>query len=544
MSRFDWLSEFIAVCEDEHIFLQGGSAQDLSPAHVIHLDVDDWGRFAQVAHHESLRWCAIWALQQDEETLLFHACFEKGGDYLVARAKLAINRPILPSHTPIYPAANRPERHMQDMYGVLFSNHPDDRRWTRHQAWAEGEYPLRKDFALKKAVTEAESSDEDEHTKQTAKVAPADSSYAFFQADGAAVYEIPVGPIHAGIIEPGHFRFQAVGERVLNLEERFGYTHKGVEKIAEGRNPQQLAKLAARISGDTTVSHSWAACVAMERAAKIEIPERAQYLRALLAERERVANHVGDIGAVCNDVGFAFAHTQFSRLREIWQRTQMEMFNHRLLMDTVIPGGVNVDLAPDQIDILKKQHHWLRQELDELMEILDDNLSLEDRLLNTGVLSPEMAVKLGVVGYVAKASGQDYDLRRDHAYAPYNHFKLEYICYRYGDVASRVRVRAEEAVQSLTLMDELLQKMPAGELASEWKKPTAGAEGMGMIEGWRGEIISYVRFDDNGNIARFYARDPSWLNWPAIEQLIHGNIVPDFPVCNKSVNGSYSGHDL
>jgi len=543
MSRFDWLSELIALCEDEDILMRGGSTTDLSPAHTLALDVGDWGRFAEVAHDQSLRWCAIWALQQDEETLLLNACFEKGGDYLVARTILEMSSPVLPSHTPVYPAANRPERHMQDMYGVLFSNHPDHRRWARHQAWSEDEYPLRKDFATKKTAAESSQPTQGSSDK-TANVAPADSDYAFFQATGAAVYEIPVGPIHAGIIEPGHFRFQAVGEHILNLEERLGYTHKGIEKIAEGRDPLALAKLAGRVSGDTTVSHTWAACVAMERAAKVKVPQRACYIRALLAERERVANHIGDIGAVCNDVGFAFAHIQFSRLREIWQRSQMEIFNHRLLMDTVLPGGVNVDVTPDQIETLKKQHQWLRQELEELMEILDANLSLEDRLVSTGVLSPEMAVKLGVVGYVAKASGQEYDLRRDHAYAPYEHFKLKSICYKYGDVASRVRVRAEEAVQSLTLMDELLQQLPAGELVCEWKKPAADAEGLGLIEGWRGEIISYVRFDDNGNIARFYVRDPSWLNWPAIEQLIHGNIVPDFPVCNKSVNASYSGHDL
>jgi len=542
MSRFDWLSELIASSADEHILLRGGSASDLSPAHALYLDIEDWGRFAAVARDQSLRWCAIWALLQDEETLLLNACFEKDGDYVVARASLPLSRPVLPSHTPIYPAANRPERHMQDMYGVLFSNHPDHRRWVRHQAWSEDEYPLRSDFSASNASDEA--APLQSGTDKKLKVAPADSQYAFFQADGAAVYEIPVGPIHAGIIEPGHFRFQAVGERVLNLEERLGYTHKGIEKIAEGKDPAALARLAARVSGDTTVAHTWAACKAMESAAKVNIPERAQFIRALLAERERVANHIGDIGAVCNDVGFAFAHIQFSRLREIWQRTQMEFFKHRLLMDTVIPGGVKVDVDPEQIERLKKQHRWLQHELVELMDILDANLSLEDRLLSTGVLSTEMAKTLGVVGYVAKASGLDYDLRHDHGYAPYNQLKLNSIRYHYGDVASRVRVRADETLQSLRLMDELLNKLPAGELCSEWKIPAAGAEGLGLIEGWRGEIMTYVRFADNGKISRFYARDPSWLNWPAIEQLIHGNIVPDFPVCNKSVNASYSGHDL
>jgi len=213
-------------------------------------------------------------------------------------------------------------------------------------------------------------------------------------------------------------------------------------------------------------------------------------------------------------------------------------------MDTLIPGGVGVDLDAQQIEILDNQHYWLRQELSELMGILDNNLSLEDRLLSTGVLSPAQAETLGVVGYVARASGQDYDLRRDHGYAPYDQLEVESPCYRYGDVASRVRVRAEEIVFSLNLLDKLLQQLPEGELVCDWRTPAKGAEGLGLVEGWRGEIVSYVKFAGDGNIARFYTRDPSWLNWPAIEQLIHGNIVPDFPVCNKSVNASYSGHDL
>lgn len=537
MSRFDWLSEFIARCEDEHILLRGGSAAELAPAHVLHLDVEDWGRFAEVARQQMMRWCAIWALQQDDETLLLNACFEKEGDYLVVRATLDLHSPVLPSHTPVYPAANRPERHMQDMFGILFSNHPDHRRWTRHDAWSEQEYPLRKEFSAS-----------NEKIKQACldshQLPAADSAYPFFQAQGAAVYEIPVGPVHAGIIEPGHFRFQAVGEHILNLEERLGYVHKGIEKIAEGRDPDGLARLAARISGDSTVAHGWAACMAMERAAKISMPQRAQFIRALLAERERVANHLGDIGAVCNDVGFAFANIQFSRLREVWQRTSQSIFQHRLLMDIVIPGGVSTDLENPQIDALNQQHHWLREEVTVLMDILDNNVSLEDRLLETGRLSPELASKLGVLGYVAKASGIDFDCRRDHAYAPYQRLKVESPCYHYGDVASRVRVRADEIIQSLQLMQEILQKLPSGECLAPWKQPSADAEGIAMVEGWRGEIIAFVRFDDKGLVSRFYSRDPSWLNWQALEQLIHGNIVPDFPVCNKSVNGSYSGHDL
>lgn len=529
MSRFDWLSELIAICEDEHILLRGGSRMELAPAHCLWLDVEDWERFAQIANRQQCRWCAIWATQKDD-ILIISTCFEYQGDYLVARTELDIHKPVLPSQSRYYPAANRMERHIQDMFGVVFSNHPDERRWTRHQAWPEGVYPLRKDCDFMP----------DNHDE----IPPADTDYPFVQARGSGVYEIPVGPVHAGIIEPGHFRFQAVGETVLNLEERLGYVHKGIEKIAEGRDAPGLIRLAARISGDTTVAHSWAACMALERACALDMPPRALMLRALLAERERIANHLGDIGAICNDVGFAFAQIQFSRLRECWLREHKKLFAHRLLMDTLIPGGVRYDLAPQQIDSLRRQHQWLRKEVEEIMLILDTNPSLQDRLLTTGYLAPEHARALGALGYVGKASGMDYDVRRDHSYAPYNQLTVLSPCYQQGDVAARVAARAEEIRHSLQLLNEILEHLPAGEIATPWQAVDTVCEGLGIVEGWRGEIISYVQIDAHGRVSRFFARDPSWLNWPALEALIHNNIVPDFPVCNKSVNGSYSGHDL
>ncbi len=529
MSRFDWLSELLARCEDEHVLVQHGSATQLALVHLLDIDHEDWGRFAEVARQQGCRWVALWADQIDAEVFNVNVCFEYRGDYLVVRAPLEIRQPVLPSHTPWFPAANRPERHVQDMFGIAFLDNPDARRWTRHQAWPEGQYPLRREFPA------GGSSDDS---------TPPDADYPFFQAQGAGVYEIPVGPVHAGIIEPGHFRFQAVGETVLNLEERLGYVHKGIEKIAEGRDAAGVVRLAARVSGDSSVAHSWAACMAMERAARISVPARALALRAVLAERERIANHLGDIGAICNDVGFAFAQYQFSRLRETWQRLNLAVFGHRLLMDRIVPGGVVVDIDAGQAGELQAQHATLRAELDELLPIIDDSPSLEDRLLGAGILSPETAALIGAVGYVGKASGIDYDLRRDHAYAPYHRLEIDSPLYRTGDVAGRLKVRADELGQSLQLLDQLLVDLPEGEVRIGWQAPGADAEGLGLVEGWRGEILCYVRFGEAGRVARFFPRDPSWLTWPALEQLIHGNIVPDFPVCNKSVNGSYSGHDL
>jgi len=527
MAHFDWLSELLARCQDEHILVRRGSATQLAPAHLLEIDTEDWGRTAQVAAGYACRWAGVWAEQRDEEFVIT-AVLVREGDHLLLRTQVPVSAPLLPSHTPYFPGADRLERHVQDMCGIVFSDHPDPRRWSRHNRWAPDRYPLRKDFSVDSAPLPA---------------AP-EQDYQFLQTQGAGAYEIPVGPVHAGIIEPGHFRFQAVGEMVLNLEERLGYVHKGIEKIAEGRDAHGLARLAGRVSGDSTVHHAWAACMALERAAGITPPPRAQALRAVLAERERIHNHLGDIGAICNDVAFSFMWQQFARLRELWLRDNAACFGHRLLMDCIVPGGVARDLSAEQVARLRQAVDPLRRELAALYPILDDHPSLEDRLATTGVLSAEQAQRLGCLGYVAKASGQDADLRRDHPYAPYDRLHVPSPLFQSGDVEARMQVRMQEILDSLELLAVLLDTLPGGAVQVPWQAPAAGSEGLGLVEGWRGEILSYVRFGADGRIARYFPRDPSWFNWPALELLIHGNIVPDFPVCNKSVNGSYSGHDL
>lgn len=529
MSGFNWLPEFLTQLESEHIVLrEDGDPQTLTPVHRIVLDRKDWGTAARVARAFGQRHAGVWG-EQIGEHIIVRACFMFEGDYIALETDVPMEQPVLPSHTPYYPGIDRLERHTQDMFGIAFLDHPDTRRWTRHQAWKEGSFPLRHDFPLS-----------GHKTSRT----PADSDYAFVPVLGNGVYEIPVGPVHAGIIEPGHFRFHAVGEDVLSLEQRLGYVHKGIEKLAEGRDPASLARLAGRVSGDSTVAHTWAACMAMERACGITVPPTALGIRAILAERERIANHLGDIGAVCNDVGFAFAHMQCSRLREDWQRLNQSVFGHRLLMDRIIPGGVFRKLTHQCKELLKEQNQVFSQELERLLFILDDQPSLDDRLMNTGVLSQKDAWNLGVVGYVGKASGVDYDARRDHRYAPYDRLSVESPCLLDGDVAARVQVRADEIRQSLSLLTQLLNELPDGPVQTEWPKASTAGEGMGLVEGWRGEIVCYVRLDADGRVLRFFPRDPSWFSWPALEYLIHGNIVADFPVCNKSVNGSYSGNDL
>ena len=497
----------------------------LAPATLLRVDISQWLELAQAARSASLRWCAFWAGEQDQDLEAF-SCLERAGTYLILHCRFGREQ-ALPSLAPVFPSADRPERHARDLLGVVFSDPPDERRWTRHHAWKSIEYPLRSDFH-----------------GQPPQVTPADHEYPFVTAHGPGIVEIPVGPVHAGIIEPGHFRFQAMGEIILNLEERLGYVHKGIEKIARGRDANGLARLAGRVSGDSTVAHAWAACQALERAAQIDVPPRALWLRAVMAERERVANHLGDIGAICNDASFAFAQYQLTRLRENCLRESAAIFGHRLLMDCVIPGGVAVDMTADQAQAMGSNAVKLATEVKEVIQILENSESLEDRLMRTGRLAPELAAELGVIGFAGRASGQVYDVRADAPYSPYDQFPVRVPHYRAGDVAARAKVRSEEIAVSLDLIARLLGSLPDGPCRAPWQAPARACAGMGMVEGWRGEILSYVSLDERGQVLRFFPRDPSWLMWPALEMCVQGNIVPDFPLCNKSMNGSYSGHDL
>ncbi len=528
----DPFAPFLSRLADAGLRVEAQASPGLAPAQLILVQSEDWSRLGNEAHAYGCRWVAGWGEDRGEdesESIRINACFETVGAYLVARTAVPRATPVLSSHADSYPGADRPERHIRDMLGVVFSGHPDARRWTRHQAWKASEFPLRRDFPA---------------AGRPQAQTPADHQYTFMLAQGSGVYEIPVGPVHAGIIEPGHFRFQAVGETVLKLEARLGYTHKGIEKIAEGRDAAGLARLAGRISGDSTVAHTWAACMAMEQAAGLEVPPRAVWLRALMCERERIANHVGDVGAMLNDIAFAFGSYQFARLREEWQRASREAFGHRFMMDCILPGGVAVDLAERLIATMRDEADALRKQIGRLMAIINDLPSVDDRVRGAGVLKPEYAKALGCVGYVGRASGMDFDVRRDAPYPPYDQLSVKVPLHHYGDVNARARTRLEETSASFDLIEGLLAGLPAGPVRAGWKHPVAGAEGLGLIEGWRGEIVSFVRFGADGRIARFFPRDPSWTTWPALELLIHDNIVPDFPVCNKSVNGSYSGHDL
>jgi Ni,Fe-hydrogenase III large subunit len=311
--------------------------------------------------------------------------------------------------------------------------------------------------------------------------------------------------------------------------------------------PLEGHRLAGRVSGDSTVAYAWAYCMALESAAACEIPQRAQWLRALLLERERVANHLGDLGALGNDAGFGVAMAQFSRLREDWQRLAGKVFGHRFMMDCVVPGGVTFDLAADAAPRLEAQCDAIAGELQSLRTIYDEHAGLQDRFAGAGRVSADLAARLGLTGMAARASGQSRDLRCDQPWAPYDALAVKAVTHAGGDVAARVAVRFDEAFESLRLIRAIVAGLPPGQVRTEVQLALVAARGAGWVEGWRGEVLVALELDGQGGqvrVRRCHCHDPSWQNWPVIEHAVIGNIVPDFPLINKSFNLSYSGHDL
>jgi Ni,Fe-hydrogenase III large subunit len=380
-----------------------------------------------------------------------------------------------------------------------------------------------------------------------AKWAPGLEDYAFVRVEGDGVHEIPVGPVHAGIIEPGHFRFQVVGEKVLRLEERLGYVHKGIEKRFESMSLAEGHRLAGRISGDSTVAYAFAYAQALEAIAGVSVPPRAAWLRALALERERIANHLGDLGYLGNDGGFAFGHAQFSRLRENVLRLNLAAFGHRLLMDHVVPGGVARDLAAEHVAPLREQCAALEREIAVLRGIYDEHAGLQDRFRGCGSVSPDLAAKLGLTGLPGRASGRARDLRCDLPVAPYDALGVRIATARDGDVAARVAVRFDELAESLRLVRTIVDALPdakAGGIRLPLPEVPAFRLGLGCVEGWRGPVLLALESGPDGAIRRCHPHDPSSINWPVVEHAVIGNIVPDFPLINKSFNLSYSGQDL
>ncbi len=368
------------------------------------------------------------------------------------------------------------------------------------------------------------------------------SQYDFLTAEGEGLHQIPVGPVHAGIIEPGHFRFHCNGEAVVRLEERLGYVHKGTERLMQGKPVAAAARLAGRLSGDSTVAAALAFARAVEAATGSAVPERAVWLRALLAELERIANHLGDIGAIANDAAFVFLQSHLTVLRETVLRAAGACFGHRLMMDVVVPGGVARDLDGPGAQQLRALAAALKPRFAELMAIYDRKPSLLDRTVGTGSVSVELARRFAAGGFVGRASGRSFDARKLPGYPPYDRLDFAIPVLSEGDVHSRLLIRAREVEASLGLIEQILDRLPAGAIAAE--VAAGGGEGMALVEGFRGDILAWVALAPDGSVRRAHLRDPSWFQWPLLEAAIEGNIVADFPLCNKSFNCSYSGHDL
>jgi Ni,Fe-hydrogenase III large subunit len=418
-----------------------------------------------------------------------------------------------------HPPAIRLERAIRDLFGLEPEGLADTRPWLDHGRWAVRS-PL---GASSKRPQEP-------------------ASYPFLPVEGESLHQIPVGPVHAGIIEPGHFRFTAGGETVARLEQRLGYVHKGIEGLMAGADLDRAAKLAGRTSGDSTVAYGFAFARAAEAALGIEPPPRALWLRALMAELERLANHLGDIGAICNDAAFALIHAHTGVLRERVLRAADTCFGHRLMRDRIVAGGLAVDLAAAGPAVLRALIVELRHRLPRLIEIYDNTASLQDRTVATGVLRPELARRYGAGGHVGRASGRAFDARQALGYPPYDSLRFEVPVLETGDVNARVWVRIREVEQSISLIEQILERLPAGAVRAEL---TVGSgEGMALVESFRGDVLVWLRLTAEGTVARCHLRDPSWFQWPLLEAAIEGNIVADFPLCNKSFNCSYSGHDL
>ena len=423
-----------------------------------------------------------------------------------------------PSVAARHPPAIRLERAIRDLFGLDAVDTLDARPWLDLGFWSV-RHPLGEKGPARKP-----------------------GPYEFLPAEGEGLHQIPVGPVHAGIIEPGHFRFTANGEHVVRLEQRLGWVHKGIESLMHGATLEEATKLASRTSGDSTVAYAFAFARAAEAALQVKVPSRATYLRGLMAELERLANHFGDIGAICNDASFSPMYAQCGILRERTLRAAEACFGHRLMMDAIVPGGVARDIALEGTEHVKTLLAEVRRIFPRLIELYDNTASLQDRTVTTGIVRAELAQQFGAGGYVGRASGRAFDARRVLTYAPYDKLSFDVPVLAAGDVNARVWIRIREIEQSLSLIDQILAAAPSGEIKATIGK-TKSCEGLGVAEAFRGDVLVWLKIDGKGRVARCHLRDASWFQWPLLEAAIEGNIVADFPLCNKSFNCSYSGHD-
>jgi Ni,Fe-hydrogenase III large subunit/Ni,Fe-hydrogenase III component G len=445
--------------------------------------------------------------------------------YFILRTAIWSSQPQFPSFAAQLPAVNWQEREIQDWFGLEAVGHPNPRRVALHDNWPDV-HPLRKDFLLDTVLPPFEG-----------------QRHEYRPTLGEGVFQVPVGPVHAGIIEPGHFNFAVAGEPILYLQLRMFYTHKGTEKLFEHLPIHRAVFLAESISGDSSFSHGTAFCQAIEGASEIEVPARALLMRTILLELERIYNHIADIGAIATDVGFVVANAHAGRIREIAMGVNVELTGSRLLRGFVCVGGVRHDLGLQQLESLHSAIDIVESEFNGLIKLIKSSDSTRDRLERTGVLHPAKAKALGIVGVGGRASGIDLDVRRDHPYAAYQSVSFRVPLYEEGDVLHRMQVRIDEAHESFSIVRAALAQLRRGPYRADVPEVPAGRCALSAVEGWRGEILHWVRTAPGNRLERCKIKDPSVNNWPALVEAVQGNIIADFPVINKSFNLSYSGTD-
>ncbi|MDP1583783.1 MAG: NADH-quinone oxidoreductase subunit C [Bradyrhizobium sp.] len=497
------------------LMLEGRAVEQHRPWPRAVVDAAVWNFAARELAHGRWSLLGLWG-----EPTAVHMAIIDGQTAEIAVVSLDCPDRIYPSVGLHHPPALRLERSIRDLYGLSAEGLPDTRPWLDHDQWGV-RFPL----------------------GGRIDAPPGAAPYRFLTAEGHGMHQIAVGPVHAGIIEPGHFRFTASGETVVRLEQRLGYTHKGIEGLMTGASLERAAKLAGRVSGDSTVAYAYAFSRAAEAALQLVVPDRAVWLRALLAELERLANHLGDIGAICNDASFSLMQAHCSVLRESVLRASHSAFGHRLLRDVIVPGGVARDISEEGAEAIQAALDNIRLRFPALIELYDNTASLQDRTVDTGVLTSALARQYAAGGTVGRASGRSFDARRSLAYPPYDSLRFEIPVLTEGDVNARVWIRVREVEQSLALIDQILSRLPPGPLGTHAAHRREPREGMAIVEGFRGDVLVWLRVHD-GLIERCHLRDPSWFQWPLLEAVIENNIVADFPLCNKSFNCSYSGQDL
>ncbi|WP_454628078.1 hydrogenase large subunit [Bradyrhizobium cenepequi] len=497
------------------LILAGRSVEPHAPWRRAIVEVHAWNFAA--SELAAGRWLLL-GLWGEPETVHMAMLEDRSNEIAVVSLECPNRR--FPSVGLHHPPALRLERTITDLFGLVAEGSPDARPWLDHGEW-DVRHPL------------------GDRIDTAGEPAP----YEFLPANGPGVHQIAVGPVHAGIIEPGHFRFAASGETVVRLEQRLGYTHKGVEGLMVGADLDRAAKLAGRVSGDSTVAYALAFSQAAEAALELGVPARAVWLRALLAELERLANHLGDIGAICNDASFSLMQAHCNVLREQVLRAAAVAFGHRLMRDIIVPGGILRDLDENGRAAIRATVDNIRRRFPALVELYDNTTSLQDRTVSTGIVSAALAKQYAPGGYVGRASGRAFDARRVVGYAPYADLRFEVPVLQDGDVNARIWIRIREVEQSLSLVDQILSRLLQGPLRVPVASEAGPREGMALVEGFRGDILVWLRLA-GGRVDRCHLRDPSWFQWPLLEAAIENNIVADFPLCNKSFNCSYSGHDL